>query len=64
MLRNLVIQPLKRNHRSRSIIKCVLKNFAEFTGKHLRHSLFFNNNAAGLSLQLYDKRDPGTGVFL
>ena len=27
--------------------KCVLKNSAKFTGKHLRQSLFFNN-VAGL----------------
>ena len=27
--------------------KCVPKNFAKFTGKHLCHSLFFNK-AAGL----------------
>ena len=34
-----------------SIKKGVLRNFAEFTGKHLCQSLFFNK-VAGLSLQL------------
>ena len=45
--------------------KSALKNFAKFTGKHLCQSLFFNN-VAGLAsgLQLYWKRDSGTGVFL
>ena len=43
--------------------KGVLRNFAEFTGKHLHHSLLFNK-VAGLSLQLYLKGETGTGVFL
>ena len=43
--------------------KGVLRNFVKFTGKHLCQSLFFNN-VAGLSLQLYLKRDTGTSVFL
>ena len=34
-------------HQRRSIKKGVLKNFAKFTGKHLRQSLFFNK-VAGL----------------
>ena len=34
--------------------KGVLRNFAKFTGKHLRQSLFFNKVAdLGLGLQLY-----------
>ena len=37
--------------------KCVLRNFAKFTEKHQRQSLFFNKD-------FYLKRDPGTGVFL
>ena len=37
----------KSSHRSCSIKKGVLKNFAKFTGKHLRQSLYFNK-AAGL----------------
>ena len=43
--------------------KGVLRHFANFIGKHLCHSLVFNK-VAGLGLQLYLKRDPGTGVFL
>ena len=37
--------------------KGVVRNFAEFPGKHLCQSLFFNK-LAGLGL------DSGTGVFL
>ena len=43
-----------------SVRKALLRNFAKFTGKHLCQSLLFNK----VSLQLYQKRDPGTGVFL
>ena len=43
--------------------KSVLKNFAKFTGKHQRQSLFFNK-VAGLRLRLYYKRDSGTDLFL
>ena len=39
-----------------------LKNFAKFTGRHLCQGLFFNK-VAGLSLQLYLKKDPGASVF-
>ena len=46
-----------------SMKKGVLENFAKFAGKHLCQSLFFNK-VAGLSLQLYWKRDSVTGVFL
>ena len=51
--------------------KGVLGYFAKFTGKHPCKSLFFNK-VAGLTpetllkkrdLQLYQKRDSGTGVF-
>ena len=38
--------------------KCVLQNFAKFTGKHLRQSLF-----QALGLQLYSKRDSDANVF-
>ena len=41
--------------------KAVLRNFAKFTRKHLCQSLFFNKVTG---LQLYYKRDSGTGVFL
>ena len=42
--------------------KGVLRNFAKFTGKRLCQSLFFNKVAGG-GLQLYLKRDSGTGFF-
>ena len=45
-----------------SVRKCVLRNSAKFTGKHLCRTLFLNK-AAG-SLQLYYKRDSSTDVFL
>ena len=41
--------------------KGVPRNFTKFTGKHLLQSLFFNKVAG---LQLYKKRDSGTGIFL
>ena len=41
--------------------KSVLKSFAKFTGKHLRQSLF---QISRPGLQLYRKRNSGTGVFL
>ena len=50
-------------HRSCSIRKSVLRNFAEFTGKYLCQSLFFNK-IVGWGLQLYQKGDSGKGVFL
>ena len=53
----------RSSHRRCSSKKGVLKNIANFTGKHPRQSLFFNK-AAGLSLQLYQKRNSDTGVFL
>ena len=43
--------------------KGVLGNFAKSTGKHLCQGLIFNK-VAGLGLQLYQKRDSGTDVFL
>ena len=41
--------------------KTVFRNFAKFKGKSLCHSVFLNKVA---SVQLYLKRDSGTGVFL
>ena len=38
-----------------------LKNFAKFTGKHLRQSLFSNKIASACN---FIKRDSGTSVFL
>ena len=46
-----------------SVRNGVLRNFAKFIGKHLCQSLFFKK-VGGCSLQLYYKRDSGTGVFL
>ena len=55
---------LYRNSHQRCSIKTgVLKNFAKFTGKHLRQSLFFNK-VVGLSLATLLKKGSGTGVFL
>ena len=56
----------RKNRSSRQEVffkKGVFRNFAKFTGKHLCQSLFFNK-VAGLSLQLYLKKDTGTSVFL
>ena len=41
----------------------VIRNFAKFTGKHLRQSLTFQKKQAQ-GLQLYLKKDFGTGAFL
>ena len=43
--------------------KGVLRNFAKFTGKHLCRSLFLIKLQAS-GLQLYQKRNSGTVVFL
>ena len=44
----IVVRNIHRSSQMRcSIIKCVLRNFAKFTEKHLCQSLFFNK-AAGL----------------
>ena len=54
--------PLAHYRSSRSEGFCkkgVLRIFAKFTGKHLYQSVFFNK-IAGLSLQLYEKRDSDT----
>ena len=46
---------IRRSHR-RCSIKGVLKNFAEFTGKYLCQSLFFNKKLATLGPPLLKKR--------
>ena len=62
-------QKNSRNSRNRSsclefhVKQDVPKNFAKSTGKHQRQSPSFNK-VAGLTLQLYYKRDSGTGAFL
>ena len=43
--------------------KVLLESFAKLTGKHTCRSIFCNKNA-GLSLQLYWKRDSYASVFL
>ena len=53
----------RSSHQRCSVRKGVLRNFAKFTGKRLCQSVFFNK-VAGWILQLYLKRDSGTGVFL
>ena len=50
----LILHENRSSHQTCSIKKGVLRNFAKFTGKHLRQSLFFNK-ITGLSLQLYLK---------
>ena len=52
-----------RSSRRRCSIKIdVLENFAKFTGNHLCQVSLAN--LAGWGLQLYEKRDSGTGAFL
>ena len=51
------------SHRMCSIIKCVLKNFAQFTGKYLCRSLFFNKIASLTPATLLKKR-PRHSAFL
>ena len=50
-----IIKPIIRGSRLEVFCKkAVLRNFAKFTGKRLRQSLFFNKVAgAGLGQQLY-----------
>ena len=53
----------RSSHRRCFVRKVVLRNFAKFTGKHLRQSLFFNK-VAGLWPTTLFKKDSGTDVFL
>ena len=53
----------RSSHWRCSVRKGVLRDFAKLTGKYLCQGLFFNK-VAGLSLQLYLKRESDTGVFL
>ena len=39
----------RSSHQRCSVKQGVLRNFAKFTGKHLRQSLFFNNVSGGAS---------------
>ena len=52
----------RSSHRSCSVRKGVLKNFAKFTGKHLCQSLFFNK-VAGLRPVTLLKRRPWHRCF-
>ena len=54
-----------RDRSSRPDVFCEkfgLRNFAKFTGKHLRQSLFFNKVAGGACN--FIKKETGAGVFL
>ena len=55
-----------KTKRSRSEVfykKVVLKNFVNFTGKHVCQSFFFNKVVGPRPATLL-KRDSGTGIFL
>ena len=53
--------PPRSSHQRCSVKKSVLKNFAKFTGKHLRQSLFFNK-VAGAACN-FIKKETLTQVF-
>ena len=52
----------RSSHQRCSIKKCVLRNFAKFTGKHLCQSLFFNK-VAGLRPATLLKKETLAQVF-
>ena len=52
----------RSSHQRCSIKKCVLRNFAKFTGKHLCQSLFFNK-VAGLRPATLLKKETLALVF-
>ena len=54
---------LRSSHQRCSVKEGVLRNFAKFTGKHLRQSLF-SNKVVGLRPATLLKKDSGTGVSL
>ena len=62
------ILDLNREITKTSCLKAgVLENFAKFTGKHLCQNFFLNKVAGAsvnISLDLYWKRESGTGVFM
>ena len=53
----------RSSHRRCTLKKAVLKNFANFTGKHLCQSLFLNK-VANLGPATLLKKGSGTGVLL
>ena len=54
----------RTSYRRCSLRKDALTNFTKFTRKHLRESQSLFNKVADWGLQLYYKREAGTGVFL
>ena len=60
---NVDVFKIRSSHRTCSLRKSVLRNFAKFTRKHLCQSLLFNK-VAGLRPATLLKRDSGMGVFL
>ena len=54
---------IRSSHHRPSVRKCVLRNYAKFTGKRLCQVLFFNN-VAGPEPATLLKKDSGAGVFL
>ena len=58
-----VVVAARRRHRRCSARKSGLKNFANFTGKHLRWSLFLKKLWTFMPATLL-KRDSSTAVFL
>ena len=56
-LQEIISAMVKSSHRRCSVRKSVLGNFAKFTGKHLRQSLFFNK-VVGRRLHLFYRTLP------
>ena len=57
------LQNWRSSHRRCSIKKDIIKDFAKFTGKHLRWSIFFNK-VESLKPETLLKRDSNPGAFL
>ena len=57
----LYLKTIRSSHRTCSVRKGVLRNFAKFTGKHLCQSLFFNKNAGRTATLL--KKSPWHRCF-
>ena len=55
---------VRSSHGRRSVKKCVFKNFATFTGKHLYQDFFFNKVAGTACLFIKNEAWLGTGIFL
>ena len=50
------LRALRSSHRRCSVRKCVLRNFAKFTGKHLSQSLFFCQSCRPQACNFIKKR--------